>query len=305
MPGTHVDGATPRGGAVVMSGRHVRASQVTTTSPGADPASSAAARALSSDVASALAVDDVVVGQPFAHPRAQLTGSLFLGRQGIFDRAGRVHGYEFLYRIDRRRSLRVDQWPAPAQDRATLRVLQATFSPLGVRALAADAHVFVNFTRSFLVGDLPVPDEPDRLVIEVVESVRADAAVVAGVRRLREHGFRIALDDFVGLSSQVALLPYADYVKVDRRDLALRGRPLVDLARSEGGRLVAERIETPAQRDWCEDLGFDLFQGFGLERTHVLNRTPVPTARVGRPTATELADARPREAADVEQVASA
>ena len=246
----------------------------------------------------ALAVDQVHVDGGFVHPRAQVGAHVFVGRQGIVDAAGGVHGYEFLYRAGRQHSLRVDMWPAPSQDRATLRVLQAVFTPTGVRAVAADAHVFVNFTRAFLVGDLPVPDAPDRLVVEVVESVRADAAVIAGVRRLRAQGYRIAIDDFVGLTSQVALLPYADYVKVDCRDLLARGPALVDLAASTGARLVAERVETREQLDLCRALGFRLFQGYYLDATLVLNRTPVTSARAERPAPRVPDVARPRTATE-------
>ena len=219
----------------------------------------------------------------YTHPRAQVGAHLFVGRQGIFSGSGAVHSYEFLYRAGRRHSLRVDRWSAEAQDRATLRVLQATFSPTGLRSVAADALVFVNFTRSFLVGELPVPADPGRLVIEVVESVRTDAAVIAGVRRLREAGYRIALDDYVGLSSQDALLPYATYVKVDRRDLSLRGPELVARAARTGALLVAERIETEAEFDRCVDLGFDLFQGYYMETTQVLNRSMLPGGASARP----------------------
>ncbi len=243
---------------------------------------------------SALAVDDVAVDRGFSHPRAQVGAHLFVGRQAIHDRCGGVHGYEFLYRAGREHALRVDLWPAPAQDRATLRVLQATFGPAGVRSVAASARVFVNVTRAFLVGELPVPEEPDRLVLEVVESVRTDAAVLDGVVRLRRRGFSIAIDDFVGLTSQVALLPYADYVKVDYRDLAARGPALLDLAAGHGATLVAERIETPEQLAHCRELGFDLFQGFHLDVTHVLNRTPVPSVHSGRPVLRALDGARPR-----------
>ncbi len=219
----------------------------------------------------------------YTHPQAQVGSRLFVGRQGIFTRCGDVHGYEFLYRAGREHSLRVDQWPCEAQDRATLRVLQATFSATGVRSVAADALVFVNFTRSFLVGDLPIPADPDRLVIEVVESVRVDDAVLAGLARLRSQGFRIAVDDFVGLTNQVALLPWADYVKIDRRDLYERGPDLVRAAAAYGAHLVAERIETPSELARCLELGFDLFQGFYLEEPRVLNRTPVHSQRADRP----------------------
>ena len=243
---------------------------------------------------SALAVDDVAAAPAFTHPRAQVGPRLYVGRQGIFGHDGQVHGYEFLYRTGRSAPVRVDLWPAEAQDRATLRVLQATFSPLGVRALASDALVFVNFTRAFLVGELPLPEEPNRLVVEVVESVRADARVLAGLRRLRARGFRVALDDFVGLTGQVAMLPYADYVKVDVRDIEQRGPRLVELARSHGATLVAERIEHPDQMAACRELGFDLFQGFHLEPTYVLNRTPVPSPQVERPAPRALQAVRPR-----------
>lgn len=252
---------------------------------------------------SALAVDQVHTDGGFVHPHAQAGAHVFVGRQGIVDAAGEVHGYEFLYRAGRQHTLRVDTWPAPAQDRATLRVLQAIFTPTGIRAVAADAHAFVNFTRSFLVGDLPLPDEPERLVIEVVESVRADAAVVAGVQRLRRHGYRIAIDDFVGLTSQVALLPYADYVKVDCRDLFARGPALVDLAASTGARLVAERVETREELDLCRALGFGLFQGFHLDATLVLNRTPVTSVRAERPAPRVPDVARPRPAVESEPTA--
>lgn len=225
-----------------------------------------------------------------------------MGRQGIVQADGLVHGFEFLYRQGREESLAVNTWSAAAQDRATQRVLQAVFGPAGARMLAADALVFVNFTRSFLIGDLPVPDEPERLVIEVVESVRVDDAVVAGVRRLRERGFRIALDDFVGLAGQVALLPHADYVKVDCRDLAVRGPALAGLAGATGARLVAEHVETVADLSQCRALGFDLFQGYFLDATLVMNRTPVPTPRTERPL-TSFDAVRPRTAVDAEGVA--
>lgn len=236
-------------------------------------------------MATTAVVDNTSTDPPtaFAHPRALIGSHLFVGRQGIFTPDGAIHGYEFLYRAGRQHTLRVDRWSAAAQDRATLRVLQATFSATGLRSVASDALIFVNFTRSFLVGELPIPADPGRLVIEIVESVRADAAVIAGVARLREAGYRIAIDDYVGLTSQEALLPYACYVKIDRRDLCMRGPSLVTAARAHDATLVAERIETDLELDRCKALGFDLFQGFLLETTKVLNRSLLPTQRTEEP----------------------
>ncbi|GMA86642.1 hypothetical protein GCM10025868_18920 [Angustibacter aerolatus] len=53
------------------------------------------------------------------------------------------------------------------------------------------------------------------MVLEVLEDVEVDAEVLHGLRALRERGFRLALDDFVGEESRRALLPLVDVVKVE------------------------------------------------------------------------------------------
>ena len=120
--------------------------------------------------------------------------------------------------------------------------------------------------------------------MEVVESAFADEALHARLTELHAAGFRIALDDFIGTRSQVDLLPLADFVKVDYRDLTARGAGLVDLARQSGATLVAERIETRAAMIECVDMGFDLFQGHAFEPAILVDRgaiTPSELADVG------------------------
>jgi len=198
-----------------------------------------------------------------------------LGRQPIVTRAGRTVAYEFLYRSPSRRTVHVDRWAPSQQDRATATVLATVFEGDGIDAVAEGCRAFVNITRSYAVGALPLPADPDRLVLEIVESVPADAEVIAGLRRLRARGYRIAIDDFAGRDNQLALLPLADYVKVDARDLARGGAPLVDIATRGGAQLIAERIEDRATLARCVAAGFTLFQGDIFEATSVLDLTPV------------------------------
>lgn len=180
---------------------------------------------------------------------------MLLGRQGIFTGSGDVFGYELFFRSPYPAPLHVDHWTQDQQNHATAHVLHATFAG---------------------------PYLPEQRVVEIVESVVADSAVIAGVRRLRERGFRIAIDDFVGLASQRRLLPFADYVKIDVRDLDVEGHPLIDLARSYGAQVVAECVESEAMPAECQTLGFDRYQGFALEVTQMLDRTTVlPSQRCG------------------------
>lgn len=197
-----------------------------------------------------------------------------LGRQPITSADGTPRAYEFLYRSLSSSPAGVERWAPAEQDGATASVLDSVFANRGVEEAAAGLAAFVNVTRSYLVGTLELPGDPAHLVLEVVESVPADAEVVAGVVRLRRAGYRIAIDDFCGLPAQVRLLPYADFVKVDYRDLVRHGAGLVAFAGRHGAQLVAERLETTAQLALCVAAGFSLYQGDALAPTVVLPGSP-------------------------------
>ncbi|WP_232514692.1 diguanylate phosphodiesterase [Cellulomonas sp. PSBB021] len=171
---------------------------------------------------------------------------MLVGRQGIFTASGQPVAYELSYRGDGALSgASAGSWSAQQHERATAHVLSATFGRADLESVANGRLLFVRCTRAYLVGDLAVPRRPDRLVLVVPDTVPIDADVLAGVRRLRAEGYRFALPAFVSSAAQRRLLPHADYVKVDVRDLDVEGHPVVTLARSYGASLVAEYVETP------------------------------------------------------------
>ena len=181
-----------------------------------------------------------------------------IASQPIWTTEGRLFGNEFLYRSREGLPAQVDRWRSDRQDVATASVLEALF---GDGPPVATTYAFVNITRSFLVDDRPLPAHAGRLVLEIVESVAADDEVIAGLERLRERGYLIAIDDFTAEPNQVAMMPYADFVKIDCRDVRRQGAPLVQHARQYGARLVAERVSDSLLVEECRGWGFDLLQG--------------------------------------------
>ncbi len=123
--------------------------------------------------------------------------------------------------------------------------------------------------------DAPLTAIAGRVVFDFTERLSFDSVKEAGARltRLREMGFRIALDDFgagyAGLSSFGLLEP--DYVKLDRSlihgiDESTRRqsivRAMLRLCQGELGMLVVcKGVETSGERDALVYLGADLFQG--------------------------------------------
>jgi EAL domain-containing protein (putative c-di-GMP-specific phosphodiesterase class I) len=116
---------------------------------------------------------------------------------------------------------------------------------------------------------------PQLLDIEITENlmIRDVDPVISTVRRLRDSGVRVSIDDF---GTRYASFGYLQKfavtsLKVDQtfvRDLSLE-RPyspiisaIVGIARGFDLHLIAEGVENPLQRDILRTLGCDEMQGF-------------------------------------------
>jgi c-di-GMP-related signal transduction protein len=202
-----------------------------------------------------------------------------VGRQPVYDRSGDIVAYELLFR-DASDATHASRRSADA----TSRVIVAAFTAFGLDELVGSRACFINVTREFLVGDLPIPFDPNQTVLEIVETVDVDDAVVEGVEELVGRGFTIALDDYTP-GAHDRLLPLATYVKVDV--LGAGGDDIADIVRRcredfPGAQLIAERLETEEQLHRAFELGFHLFQGHVLGRPHVVSTVELSPTRLSR-----------------------
>jgi diguanylate cyclase (GGDEF)-like protein len=158
-----------------------------------------------------------------------------------------------------------------------------------LRRLGVDVPVSVNLSpRSLLDSELPavVADLLGRhgvpapgLVFEIIETVAISRQpvvdeVLAGLRTL---GVQLAVDDFgTGFSALTFLTQVlVDEIKIDRTfvtgmsssvEAAAIVRTTIDLGRELGLRVVAEGVETTAQRKALVGFGCQLAQGFLFHR---------------------------------------
>jgi c-di-GMP-related signal transduction protein len=203
---------------------------------------------------------------------------IHVGRQAIYDSSGDVVAYELLFR-DAAGATQASRRSADA----TSRVIVAAFTDFGLDELVGTRACFINITREFLVGELPIPFDPNQTVLEIIETVDVDDAVVAGVEQLVGRGFTIALDDYTP-GTHDRLLPLATYVKVDVLDAAVDVAGIVQRCREDfpGIQLIAERLETEEQLHRAIELGFHLFQGHVLGRPHVVSMVGLSPSRLSR-----------------------
>jgi diguanylate cyclase (GGDEF)-like protein len=178
---------------------------------------------------------------------------------------------------------------APAIDRWVVRNVLETLQPLAIQLAAQGASFAVNISgqslgdqefASFLEGALRNCGLPLQLLSWEVTETAAVANIVRAeslIRRLRDLGCNVALDDFGrGLSSLTYLkaLPVT-HLKIDGtfvRDVVGDERAqamlsaIVQLARAMGLRTVAECVESDEIRAITTRLGVDFGQGFSIGR---------------------------------------
>jgi c-di-GMP-related signal transduction protein len=227
---------------------------------------------------------------------AGASGLVHIGRQPIHDRSGAIVAYELLFR-GARSAVSATQSDAYA----TTQVILTAFQEFGLDQIVGGKRCLLNMTREFLVGDLPLPFEPERVVLEVLETVEIDEEVIAGVAALAARGFKIALDDFVWGSGHERLLGLASYVKLDVLGVPISEveAALHDVRRYPHIEVLAERIETQEQLDALMDLGFDYFQGHVYARPQTLTAVSVNPSRLRR---LELFTALSAADTDIDQV---
>jgi EAL and modified HD-GYP domain-containing signal transduction protein len=201
---------------------------------------------------------------------------IYIGRQPIYDRKLNVYAYELLFRAASDNSASFTDG-----DQATTDVIVNTFLEIGLDNIVGNRLAFINLTRSFFVGEHTISLPKNRVVLELLEDIDADDEVIAGVKRLSDQDYTIALDDFIYHESLQPLVTLADLVKIDIMTLSRDEiREHVNALRQHPLRLLAEKVETQEDFNFCMELGFDYFQGYFFAQPKVIRGQRLPNNRL-------------------------
>jgi len=195
----------------------------------------------------------------------------YLARQPIFRVDKKVYAYEILSRFGPENYFRPEAMGAQhtnAMDELFL---------MGIQRMTQGLPAFLNCTREFLLGDYLSLLPKEAVVGEILESVRPDEAVLAACHRIRDMGYRLALDDYEDRLEMRPFLDVADFVKIDFMSTAPNERlRLVHKFRNWGIPLIAEKVETEKEFKNGVEMGFEYFQGYFFCRPEMVSRKAIP-----------------------------
>lgn len=185
-----------------------------------------------------------------------MSETILFARQPIFDNRQNVYGYELLFRdgdVDHARFI--------DGDLATRSVLLNAYAENSAPKLLNGKPGLLNVSRKMLASLPSFANE--FLIIELLEGEHHVAALVDELKEIRKHGFSVALDDFDIQHYSPELIEQCDIIKLD---VFMYSKPelakVVDTLSQHSVRLLAEKVETHEMFQFCQSLGFDLYQGY-------------------------------------------
>lgn len=141
------------------------------------------------------------------------------------------------------------------------------------------SRFFVDVGQELLMSDMLALLPRGQTTLELRKTIPLNEATLDCCRKLKAQGYQIALDDVVMFSDEYApLLDIADVVKIDLSLTERNGLPLlIAQLRKWRVKLLVKKVESAEDFDFCQQLGFDLFQGYYFAKpTIIIGRRPDP-----------------------------
>ena len=182
----------------------------------------------------------------------------------LFQRAARAGLHEELSRVVQRTALRsAAAWQSPLEGLN----LSINLLPQEISRAGHDDWLLEEIARAGI--------DPRRVTVEITETalLADEVAAAERLRRLRDTGIRVAVDDFgTGYASLAYLISLPlDIIKIDRRlvcDIVggsrdrIVLRALIQLARELDLDVIVEGVESTSQLALLVEWGCDCYQGF-------------------------------------------
>uniref|UniRef100_Q31JF5 Diguanylate phosphodiesterase n=1 Tax=Hydrogenovibrio crunogenus (strain DSM 25203 / XCL-2) TaxID=317025 RepID=Q31JF5_HYDCU len=202
---------------------------------------------------------------------------IYIGRQPIFDHSADVWAYELLFRSgDGQNSAQIS-----GGDHATAQVMLNLFGDMGLKNVVGDHKAFINFTEGLLLNENQPFFPHNQVVIEVLEDVKVSSEMIESLKKLRKLGYKIALDDYIFNPELAEFETCADFIKVDILEVGPKQlKEHIGRLKDQGIKLLAEKVETREQFEFCKKIGFDLFQGYFFAKPQILKGRTLPSNKL-------------------------
>lgn len=195
--------------------------------------------------------------------RLSLASDFFMARRPVVDRDLNLVAHELLF-CDACVAGRV------CGDEPAVTPVVADVCRHGMQRVLGDLFGLLYIDAAALMSDIFQYLPARSVMLEIAQPASVPPALLERLAALTQAGFRFALVIDDAGRDVAPLLPFVEGCRFD-----ITGRSDAELQRfcrifgAQGKKLLAERVETPAQFQACRDAGFDFFQGYHFVRPQI------------------------------------
>jgi len=201
---------------------------------------------------------------------------VFIGRQPIISKSKKIFAYELLFR-----NSMISDADVMNNIKATASVIVNALNNVGLKRLIGDKKGFINVDAEILESGIFDLLPKDSMVLEILETVELTNNIIDLCRKLRREGYQLALDDFVYREPISPVMSAANFVKIDLPMYDQQSlTDVVERMKSYPVKLLAEKVETREDFEFCLSLGFDYFQGYFFAKPSVVSAKSLSPAQL-------------------------
>lgn len=179
----------------------------------------------------------------------------YIVRQPVKDHVGTTYGYEILFHVENEHDKMMKDYAAA--DSIFMFLLQNSGK------LSASETVFMTFTMNLLLKNTPKLFKPDRLVIQIDDSVIIHPLAANIIKRYREEGYQFCINDFQYSPRYFSFLELVDYLKIDAgvidKEMAMNN--LLRLGSGFHKKCIITGINNASVYEKVKELPADYYQG--------------------------------------------
>lgn len=183
----------------------------------------------------------------------------FIGRQPIVNSQQEIIGYEFFFKNDGSESHTLFE----ADIQTCAKILSTTIDEMQESWLLGQQLAFICVDAVMLNSEFLELMPAEKTVLEIVHTVEVTPEALARCIALKQNKFKIALDNPQQYPQLEALIPYADYLKLDMTEVdTTQAKRLLQRYQTSTCKVIAEKVEKNAQFNSLLEAGYQQFQGY-------------------------------------------
>jgi EAL and modified HD-GYP domain-containing signal transduction protein len=189
---------------------------------------------------------------------------ILVARQPVYTRDLDVYAYELSPQTEQSHS----QTPS---DQATSQLIINAFMDIGVERLTRNSLALISLSEHFLKSDYVLPLPVPQVILKIPAQLQINDEILAGIQRLHQQGYKLALDNYLQHPPLQPLAKLADIIVININELQdTQLKQQLGTLKKQHPLVLADHVNSHEQYENCLRLGADYIQGYFLNRPRIV-----------------------------------